>query len=93
MTLPLALNSEPWKIFTLTIDSIDFPSMGLMTLNNQNKTTALQLMTYKCQVTKTSEFILIKCQIVSCEIVITNVKIKVAVILPPKSNIYEISGS
>lgn len=32
MTFPLALYSEPWKILTLVIDSIDFPSMGLMTL-------------------------------------------------------------
>lgn len=32
MTLPFALNSEPWKIFTLEMDSMDFPSMGLMTL-------------------------------------------------------------
>lgn len=32
MTLPLALYSEPWKILTLVTDSIDFPSMGLMTL-------------------------------------------------------------
>lgn len=42
MTLPLALNSEPWKILTLVMDSIDFPSMGLMTLDNPtHKTTVL----------------------------------------------------
>ena len=48
ITLPLALNSEPWKILTLVMDSMDFPSIGLMTLktgtfedqekqNNDNK--------------------------------------------------------
>lgn len=37
MTFPLALNSEPWKILTLVTDSIVFPSIGLMTLNNQTK--------------------------------------------------------
>lgn len=32
MTFPLALYSEPWKILTLVMDSMDLPSMGLMTL-------------------------------------------------------------
>lgn len=35
ITLPLALNSEPWKILTLVMDSMDLPSMGLMTLKTQ----------------------------------------------------------
>lgn len=37
ITLPLALNSEPWKILTLVMDSMDFPSMGLMTLKAQGE--------------------------------------------------------
>lgn len=37
MTLPFALNSEPWKILTLGMDSMDFPSIGLMTLNKHTK--------------------------------------------------------
>lgn len=37
ITLPLALNSEPWKILTLVIDSMDLPSMGLMTLKTQER--------------------------------------------------------
>lgn len=36
MTFPFALYSDPWNIFTLVIDSMDFPSMGLRTLK-QNK--------------------------------------------------------
>lgn len=32
MTFPLALYSEPWNIFTLVIDSMDLPSIGLTTL-------------------------------------------------------------
>lgn len=32
MTFPFALYSEPWNIFTLVIDSIDLPSIGLTTL-------------------------------------------------------------
>lgn len=35
ITFPFALNSEPWKIFTLVMDSIDFPSMGLITLEEE----------------------------------------------------------
>ena len=34
MTFPLALHSDPWKILILVIDSMDFPSMGLMILYN-----------------------------------------------------------
>lgn len=37
ITFPLALNSEPWKIFTLVMDSMDLPSMGLMTLKTQGR--------------------------------------------------------
>lgn len=32
MTFPLALYSEPWNIFTLVMDSMDLPSIGLTTL-------------------------------------------------------------
>lgn len=37
ITLPFALNSEPWKILTLVMDSMDLPSMGLMTLKAQER--------------------------------------------------------
>lgn len=37
MTFPFALYSDPWNIFTLVIDSMDFPSMGLMTLKQRQK--------------------------------------------------------
>lgn len=37
MTFPFALYSEPWKIFTLVIDSIDLPSIGLTTLEKGEK--------------------------------------------------------
>lgn len=47
MTLPLALNSEPWKILTLVMDSIDFPSIGLMTLNKQRHKTTRRLIKQK----------------------------------------------
>lgn len=39
ITLPLALNSEPWKILTLVMDSMDLPSMGLMTLMSRKMKT------------------------------------------------------
>lgn len=37
ITLPLALNSEPWKILMLVMDSMDFPSIGLMTLKTHKQ--------------------------------------------------------
>lgn len=37
MTFPFALYSEPWNIFTLVIDSIDLPSIGLTTLQRGGK--------------------------------------------------------
>lgn len=35
MTFPLALYSDPWNIFTFVIDSMDFPSIGLTTLQQR----------------------------------------------------------
>ena len=32
ITFPFALYSDPWNIFTFVIVSMDFPSIGLMTL-------------------------------------------------------------
>lgn len=43
ITFPLALNSDPWKILTLVMDSMDFPSIGLMTLNGNKNTGSLYL--------------------------------------------------
>lgn len=37
MTFPFALYSDPWNIFTLVIDSMDFPSMGLRTLKQKQR--------------------------------------------------------
>lgn len=37
MTFPFALYSDPWNIFTLVIDSMDFPSIGLMTLKQEHR--------------------------------------------------------
>lgn len=37
MTFPFALYSDPWNIFTLVIDSIDFPSIGLTTLKERQR--------------------------------------------------------
>ena len=37
MTFPFALYSDPWNIFTLVIDSMDLPSMGLRTLKQKQR--------------------------------------------------------
>lgn len=37
MTFPFALCSDPWNIFTFVIDSIDFPSIGLTTLQQRKR--------------------------------------------------------
>lgn len=36
MIFPFSLYSDFWNILVLLIDSIDFPSMGLMMLENTN---------------------------------------------------------
>jgi len=36
MIFPFSLYSDFWNIFVLLIDSMDFPSMGLMTLESTN---------------------------------------------------------
>lgn len=35
MTFPFALCSDPWNIFTFVMDSMDFPSIGLTTLQGR----------------------------------------------------------
>ena len=37
MTFPFALYSDPWNIFTLVIDSMHFPSIGLTTLKQRQR--------------------------------------------------------